>query len=62
MAWLASGLSSFSVFRSCINASLYVTEKSPLLLNIDQYKEGCYLKHNLGGLAALSLSPFIVCV
>ena len=33
-AWLASGLSSFSCFRSCTNASFY-----------DPYKDGCYLKH-----------------
>ena len=38
----------FSVFRSCTNASFYVTEKYPLLLNIDQYKNGCYLQHIFG--------------
>ena len=58
MVWLASGLSSFSVFRSCTNASFYITEKCPLLLNIDLYKDGCCLKYFL----SKQLSLFLNCV
>ena len=30
-------------------ASFYVTKKYPLPLTIDRYKDGCHLKHILGG-------------
>ena len=60
MAWMASGLSIFSIFRSCISVSFYVIEKHPLLLKIDQHKDGCYLKHIFG--VGRSLSLYCVCV
>ena len=48
----------FAVFRSCTNASLYVTEKYPLLLKVDQHKDGCYLKH----ISGVGRSPSLNCV
>ena len=51
MAWLASGLSGFSIFKSYINASFYVFLchwKYLLTVKSDRHKDGCYLKHIFG--------------
>ena len=57
----------FIVFRCTFqNATyftpFYVTEKYPMLLKIDQCRDGCYLKHILGEYAGPSVSLSLSCV